>query len=230
VDQRSRNAASLLLFAGLGLHARPVANTAEEARPGPEINVRIFNYAAVERSVFLKARQEAGRILRRSGVETKWIECAASTQSPERDPRCTARIRPNDLVVRILAREMTGFENGELGVALIPADGVFGSRASVFHNKVKEYGERWHASRGLLLGHVIAHEMGHLLLGAQSHSGAGIMLAPWNRKTIAMAGVGTLLFTAEQAKRMRAQIAKRMRTACVDAKKTGGPPGPPTPD
>jgi hypothetical protein len=212
VTERSRRAAPLLLFVGLSLNAQPFDDSAEEARPPAGINVRIFNYAGVERSVFSKARREASRIFSRSGVEINWIECAASTDEANNDLRCTARMGPSDLLIRVLAGPMTGFEShGELGVALIPAGGGFGSRASVFQDKIRDYCERWQASQGLLLGHTIAHEMGHLLLGANSHSGGGIMRAPWNRRTLEMAGVGTLLFSDEEGKRMRRQVAERIR-------------------
>jgi len=61
-----------------------------------------------------------------------------------------------------------------------------------------------------ILGCVIAHELGHLFLGSNSHSSAGIMRSPWGQKQVQQALRGTLLFTAEQAKVMRAEA--RVRT------------------
>ena len=55
----------------------------------------------------------------------------------------------------------------------------------------------------ILLGCVIAHEIGHLLLGLNSHSGSGIMQRRWERKQITQVMTGTPLFTHE-AKLIRA--------------------------
>lgn len=214
MNQTSRYAASLLLFVGLSLHAQPSANQLEDALSVPGVNVRIFNYAGVKRGVFSKAQQEASRILRRSGVETRWIECAAPSPGAKSDPRCTSKTKPTDLVIRILAKEMTDFKHhGEFGVALLPAHGGFGQRASVFYNRARDYANRWQGSEGSLLGHLIAHEIGHLLLGANSHSGSGVMSLRWTRNTIARASLGVLLFTEREAREMRAQVAQRVRLA-----------------
>ena len=35
----------------------------------------------------------------------------------------------------------------------------------------------------IILGCVIAHEIGHLLLGSNSHSGSGVMKPRWERKS-----------------------------------------------
>jgi len=61
----------------------------------------------------------------------------------------------------------------------------------------------------IILGRVIAHQLGHLFLGSNSHSSAGIMRSPWGQKQVQQALMGTLLFTAEQAKVMQAQARAR---------------------
>ena len=79
-----------------------------------------------------------------------------------------------------------------------------------------------HLSRGLesldtefevpvILGSVIAHEIGHLLLGLNSHSDTGIMQKRWERKQLQMVTTGNLLFTAAQGKLMQAEMQRRTR-------------------
>jgi hypothetical protein len=63
----------------------------------------------------------------------------------------------------------------------------------------------------IILGCDIAHEIGHLLLGSESHSASGIMKGHWERGQIRQAVTGTLLFTPEQAKLIQAETQKRMR-------------------
>ena len=63
----------------------------------------------------------------------------------------------------------------------------------------------------IILGCVIAHEIGHLLLGSNSHSVSGIMQGRWERRQVRQAVTGTLLFTPEQAKLIQAEAQTRMR-------------------
>jgi hypothetical protein len=62
----------------------------------------------------------------------------------------------------------------------------------------------------VILGCVIAHEIGHLLLGPDSHSESGIMQPRWERKQMRQALTGTLLFTPVQAKHIQAEARMRM--------------------
>jgi hypothetical protein len=77
------------------------------------------------------------------------------------------------------ARRQT--EPGAAGFALPPDFGGFGAYAGVFHYRVKQLGTT--ASEAAVLGHVIAHELGHLLLGTGHHSDGGIMKAVWSGRS-----------------------------------------------
>jgi hypothetical protein len=61
----------------------------------------------------------------------------------------------------------------------------------------------------------MAHELGHLLLGQQAHSGRGIMQGAWKKAELKRAAGGGLTFTQEQAEKMQAQV--RGRAAAVIA-------------
>jgi hypothetical protein len=63
----------------------------------------------------------------------------------------------------------------------------------------------------VILGCVIAHELGHLLLGSNSHSGSGIMQPRWERRQVRQAMTGDLLFTSAQAKRIQFEAESRIR-------------------
>lgn len=61
-------------------------------------------------------------------------------------------------------------------------------------------------SEGLILGHVIAHEIGHLLLPLGAHSAAGIMSPRIDKGDFRKALGGNLLFSQEQSELMRTAI------------------------
>ena len=65
------------------------------------------------------------------------------------------------------------------------------------------------AGIGPILGHVIAHELGHLLAW-ETHSPSGIMRADWNSADLRDAACGQLRFTIQQAEIIRAEIRRRI--------------------
>jgi len=92
--------------------------------------------------------------------------------------------------------------------------------ASVYYNYVFRLAKNDNAEFELpiILGTVVAHEIGHLLLGSKSHSATGIMQPQWGPESIRQAMVGSLVFTREQAKLIQSEAQKRMRLHMVSLK------------
>jgi hypothetical protein len=64
----------------------------------------------------------------------------------------------------------------------------------------------------------MAHEIGHLLLGENSHSRTGIMRASWSDYELSMEGRHEMSFTAEQSRRMKSRLAERAKAWQAQAK------------
>jgi hypothetical protein len=75
--------------------------------------------------------------------------------------------------------------------------------AFVFFHRVEEEARNGISSTSTILGHIMAHELGHLVLGESSHSSEGIMTETLRKKHFEQANKGKLLFLAEEAQRMR---------------------------
>jgi len=58
-----------------------------------------------------------------------------------------------------------------------------------------------------MLGYVIAHEVGHLLLGVNSHSAEGLMCAHWRREELRHASLNFFFFTSKDAANLRSRFA-----------------------
>jgi hypothetical protein len=103
------------------------------------------------------------------------------------------------------------FRDEVLGIAINDTGKDFGVFASVFFDNAKDCA----AQRGLdltrLLGDAIAHELGHLLLGAKSHSGHGVMRPFWSGKELLAADQRGLSFSSSEKNRL--QIALTARTS-----------------
>jgi hypothetical protein len=92
-------------------------------------------------------------------------------------------------------------------------------RAYVFFTLVKEFVGNFNLEGeskpiwGTVLGHGIAHELGHALIPpAIAHSFSGIMRARWTYTEWTQMRAGTLGFDAARAKIMRQTIEQRSRT------------------
>jgi hypothetical protein len=182
-----------------------------------QVMIRIRDYAQADRSVRQYSEHVAGEILQRAGVDARWIECPVGSPS---SGACASPVSTLVLVVNLLPRSMSDRlhrPGGVLGVAIEASDGKFGCSASVFYDEVKEQATEHELNFGELLGDVIAHELGHLLLGINSHSNAGLMSAFWSGNKLRIASQGLLTFTAAQAKRINVAMTARA-LAAADAK------------
>ena len=91
------------------------------------------------------------------------------------------------------------------GVAFLSDEGT-GCYSDVFYDRARELHANWNVGLADILGNVMAHELGHLLLGSNSHSGAGIMRAHWQGEELHRLSRGSLWFTSEQASHMRGKL------------------------
>jgi hypothetical protein len=62
------------------------------------------------------------------------------------------------------------------------------------------------ASLGKVLGHAMAHEIGHVLLGTDAHSVGGLMKARWGRADWLAVAAGHLRIAPEDGERMRSGL------------------------
>ena len=180
-----------------------------EADLRPTVTVRVFNYAGVAERIVAGAQEQAGRVLRDVDVHTLWVDCPTSLAALQTNTRCRGRAAPTELVIRIVPRSQN--PRYRLGFAALPTGkGKIASQASVFFEAAEELGAGHPTSKAQMLGYILAHEIGHLLLGEGSHSGKGIMRTPWRKQEMNDAAKGTLGFSAKQAKRMKANVLSRV--------------------
>ena len=65
---------------------------------------------------------------------------------------------------------------------------------------------------GIILGHAMAHELGHLLLRSMEHSQTGIIGSRWGKEELRLSETGRLLFTTGQAEAMRLGLGQAAKT------------------
>jgi hypothetical protein len=199
-----RIAVAFALLGALGAEGRPVKEVST-----PSISVLVFDYAGVSGEVLNAGLRDATRILKSGGVEVVWVHCPVAPELLALARPCRDDPGPLALVLHILPRGATRrqTDHGSAGYALPPEDGGFGAFAGVFHDRVRELVTSINESEAL--GNVVAHELGHLLLGTGQHSAAGIMKGEWRYKQSILAAQGLLGFDPVQRRRMLENMRRR---------------------
>jgi len=201
-------ALSLLLVFDSSSWAKERAS--EESSP-VRITVRVFNYAEVASRVLEEGQKEASKIFRKAGVETTWVDCQVTAEKKVANPACHEPLGQAEFALRILPRTSAvppGLRDN-IGFAFLPPEGR-GSMAGIFYDLVESLAGLGRASRGVVLAHALAHEIGHLLLGTSAHSPWGLMRGGWVKEELRQAAMGNLLFTPEQAEQIRADVLERV--------------------
>jgi hypothetical protein len=143
----------------------------------------------------------------------RWLDCRQKSEQPK---QCEYEPDPSVLVLDVLPAGVTrrAAPSGSLGFAVPLNSGDFGAFAGVFYDRVKRLSSRGF-SEPVILGHAIAHELGHLLLGLEAHSEEGIMKAEWHAKELKRAEMATLVFDAQQRSRIRQNLKTRLFAAHI---------------
>ena len=175
-----------------------LAATLGRRRPVRELQCFVYNYAAIPTETLAQTEAETARIFQHGGIEIQWLDCPLAPKDADQFPACEFPPGPTWLAVRILSQSMSDRlrqTEDSFGFALYPEDGGSATVANVFAYDAELLANRRRMRCEVILGHLVAHELGHLLLGAGSHSGTGIMHVPWNLKELGIIAQGGLWFT-----------------------------------
>ena len=168
------------------------------------VTISVFNNAGVPGDVLAQAEDEGSWIFRRAGIEVKWLDCKVPALTEEASRTCAEAIFPEHLQLRIIRKSAT-LRAEAMGVAFQTEDGT-GCYADLFYVPMQDLQKTEGTNVASLLGHVAAHEIGHLLLGTHSHAAAGIMHAHWTSGELADSKVGMLVFMNQEARQMREKL------------------------
>ena len=185
---KTRSASCFILFLSVSAWVGLPANVG--AQPvSPPVLILLQNDADVSPAIVAKAQAEVVRLYGLIGVEITWV-----TKVPEPGQRlrivCLVAWEPADRPESVLALTNTG-------------QGGRGILAYVFWPRIVRASQRFTAAQDNLLGVVIAHELGHMLLPNQSHAKHGLMEDPWNSGHFRMASAGLLHFAGESGDLIR---------------------------
>jgi hypothetical protein len=176
--------------------------------------IRVYDLSGdrqVRRTVVLRA---AEAIVTDAGVDAEWIDCGPPRQTL--DSRCRSPRAADQLIVRIVREgEVTAADTDArfaLGYAVVEATGV-GALATVFTDRVQRLAHQSGTDRSVLLGRVIAHEVGHLLLRSQGHGVSGLMRERWTDTELVRDRQDDWQFSAADRARLRQPVQVTRQTS-----------------
>jgi hypothetical protein len=164
------------------------------------LTVRIYDRAGLPPGGVARAEAIAEHLLGEVRIGPRWLDCRPAREETGACPPAHAE----DVFVIILPRAPAGGTNpGAVGLALLPADHRRGTHIFVFQERLAAATDSGLVDTSVILGHLLAHEIGHLLMGPGSHSIRGLMAARWSRADLGRMARGSLVFTSAEGERMR---------------------------
>jgi hypothetical protein len=192
--------------------ARPQLSAAGQCLPNrPAVTVQIRDYARVKDKSLTKAKEIVARMYQRAGVGIEWLgdisQDARLTPFPteaeeSRDPAAQLTI---DIVTASIAKRR-GYSDDVLGFVSVPREGGMGRIGYVVYERIKDVAAGGSSSTGDILGIIIAHDIGRLILGAGSGTFSGVMTRTWSLDGLQRVNPMKLAFTPSETERLHVTL------------------------
>jgi hypothetical protein len=150
------------------------------AESAAALTVRLYNTAGFPSADLRSGRREAELMLRETGLRLVFRHCGRAVADAPADA-CDSALGRSEVVVRLINAPAfnASLHADAFGVAYVVKGAERGWLATVFPDRIAIAAARVGTDAGTLLGRVMAHEIGHLLLGVGYHGEAGVMRAVW---------------------------------------------------
>jgi hypothetical protein len=161
------------------------------------VHVYVTFEASVAGPLIVAARSCASKLLAPAGVKLIWHD------TPTGDPADA-----NSLAMTFLPTTPVTYRTGRnakaLAVALPYAS--TGQQILVFNDRVSDFVAPYGRRSWVVLGHILAHEIGHVLENVARHSDTGLMQEHWTRDDISMMIWAGLPFAPEDKALIRSRM------------------------
>jgi hypothetical protein len=195
------------LWTGFLLPTVFVPKLAAAALPAEaSLTIRMYDRARIGSKTLIQAERVASEIFSRAGIEARWIiwsdfdgDALVNDFSPG-TKGCVQPLHSANITAVIVADAPGGVPQQALGYALPCARR--GVQVTIYGDRVGIVSRTSPACFYRVLGHAIAHEVGHVLLRSSVHGDAGVMKAVWNNGDWQRAAITIIPFTPDQGESM----------------------------
>jgi hypothetical protein len=192
-----------LLFALILSTAAVTAERHEERG----VSIRIHDYVHLRHAGLVRAQEVVSQMYGAIGVRATWLE---SLRQNDRIPSGHDGYEggPSELTIIILTPAMAhrlAVPDPVIGYAAA-ARGVGGRIAYVIYDRIRNVARDAAVDDMRLMGIVMAHEIGHLLLAHQFHSADGLMRGQWEPSEFRSVRPDDLQFSTSQVVEIRSAL------------------------
>ena len=171
----------------------------------PTVTLRVFGDGVVDGRSLTLARRELADILGQAGVSVLWHTCMSGFADWRSTDPCQRDRQSAEFWVRIFNQKPAAVRPDVLAFAEIDDD--LGMRsAGVYYSAIAETASRNGIPAGIVLGAALAHEVGHLVLGANAHSHHGLMSPDWRREQFERLSSTGLSFSEKETRMLREEL------------------------
>ena len=165
--------------AAAAILTQPAITSAQTA--DSRLVVRIYNSDKIPGRQLHSARRLVDAIFAPVGVQISWIDCWHGEGPTVNSSRCAQPLAINEVVLRLFDAGLPPDQLiSPLGFSLVNLQHVAPFLATVYPDRIRLTAKDGRTSFESLLGRVIAHEIGHLLLGRNEHAQTGLMRGHWS--------------------------------------------------
>jgi hypothetical protein len=145
------------------------------------LTVRLYNTSGIAAPELVSARRAIEATFQDTGLNVIVRRCGRPVSPDDQIDLCDESLKPLEVVVRIIEAPTfsSSLDPEACGMAYVVKEVDRGWLATAFSDRIAAAATRVGVESGTLLGLVIAHEVGHLLLGTGYHSWNGVMRADW---------------------------------------------------
>ena len=179
-------------------NARPVSNVRVQ------LIICLSNEAGVSPKTVLEVESRVTELFQESAIEVRWINFGPSPMGSLKAGSCKRLSYPDQLLVHWIPQAKT-VPIDVLGEAFLDQQDT-GVIADLFLDHVRAVESQTNVGFTSLLSYATAHEIAHLLLGANSHSTRGIMQGHFFERDLMAVRRGSLTFERVEELRMHARL------------------------
>jgi len=174
--------------------------------------VRTYDAFHVSAADWDAAISGAAKILNTAGIDTEWVHCSSyrAGEPGSGPPRCTLPYARNEVTLRMIGRPVQGPADVILlGDSMLDQSVRSGTLATIYLDPVERLARAARVTTGTVLARAIAHELGHLLMGTNTHSARGLMRPVWTAEELTRNQPVDWSIPRSDREKMRRALARR---------------------